>query len=99
MELFESIMWKYISEEKDVLTANIERKDIQPVAEQLAGYSTIYFVSHGSSYNSSMTVTPFFMKNARINVHCITAGNFIACIGKTYIFVIPIVVFDACRKC
>ncbi len=86
MELFESIMWKYISEEKDVLTANIERKDIQPVAEQLTGYSTVYFVSHGSSYNSSMTVAPFFMKNARINVHCITAGNFIASENQVSLF-------------
>lgn len=86
MELFESIMWKYISQEKDVLSANIERKDIQPVAEQLTGYSTVYFVSHGSSYNSSMTVAPFFMKNARINVHCITAGNFIASENQVSLF-------------
>ena len=78
MELYESIMWKYISQEKDVLTANIERKDIKELAEKLCKYKTVYFVSHGSSYNASMTVAPFFMKNARINVHCVTAGNFIA---------------------
>lgn len=78
MELYESVMWKYIRQEKDVLTANISRKDIKEVAVQLCDYDTIYFVSHGSSYNASMTVAPFFMKNARINVHCVTAGNFIA---------------------
>lgn len=78
MELFESIMWKYIRQEKDVLSANIARKDIRELAEKLCEYETIYFVSHGSSYNASMTVAPFFMKNARINVHCVTAGNFIA---------------------
>ncbi len=78
MELYESIMWKYISQEQEILSANIARDDIQPLAEQLTKYRTIYFVSHGSSYNSSMTVAPFFMKNARINVHCVTAGNFIS---------------------
>ena len=78
MELFESVMWKYIRQEKDVLSANIVRKDIRELAEKLCKYETIYFVSHGSSYNASMTVAPFFMKNARINVHCVTAGNFIA---------------------
>ena len=59
MELFESIMWKYIRQEKDVLSANIARKDIRELAEKLCEYETIYFVSHGSSYNASMTVAPF----------------------------------------
>ncbi|MBE6104079.1 MAG: SIS domain-containing protein [Erysipelotrichaceae bacterium] len=78
MELFESIMWKYIGQEYQVLTDNIRRTDIEKLAEKLACFDTIYFVSHGSSYNASMTVMPFFMKNAGVNVHCITAGNFIS---------------------
>ena len=79
MELYESIMWKYISEEKDILQANLERNDIAVLASRLTGYQTVYFVSHGSSYNASMTVAPFFMKYAGINAICVTAGNFISC--------------------
>ncbi|MBQ6560394.1 MAG: SIS domain-containing protein [Erysipelotrichaceae bacterium] len=77
MKLFESVMWNYIDEEQDVLHRNFDREDIYELARQIKGYKTIYCVSHGSSYNASVTVMPFFRRYAHVNVSCITAGNFI----------------------
>ncbi len=78
MKLFESIMWQYIDEEPAVLKQMLNRSDIRELAEKMYSYKQIYFVSHGSSYNSSMTVSPFYARFAHINVHCVTSGNFIS---------------------
>ena len=78
MKLYESIMWQYIAEEPQVLANLLKRQDIKELAEKLCAFKQIYFISHGSSYNSSMTLMPFYARYAKVNVHCITAGNFIA---------------------
>lgn len=71
-----SIMWQYIAEETEVLNRLVARDDIAELAAKFRDVRDIYFVSHGSSYNASVTVMPFYARYARINVHTITAGNF-----------------------
>ena len=78
MELFESVMWKYIREEQEILSSNIERTDIEELAETVKNFNHVVFVSHGSSFNSSETVSFFYNKYAHMNVTCVTSGNFIA---------------------
>ena len=78
MELFESIMWQYIKQEPAILKENIYRPDYDILADGFNDIKEICFIAHGSSYNSAMTVAPFFRKVAGIRVNCITSGNFIS---------------------
>lgn len=72
-----SIMWRYISEEAAVLNSLLLRKDIQEKVDSLEGLETVYFVSHGSSYNAANVVSDFLSKHARVRVYCYTPGNFL----------------------
>lgn len=74
--MFESVMWKYIDEETDVLNKVVNNEEIKTIANKYKDIKNIYFVSHGSSYNAQYTVAPFFSKYAKINCTTLTAGNF-----------------------
>lgn len=73
----ESIMWKYIAQEPDVLGTLLEEGNIgrfaAGVGEKL---EAIYFVAHGSSYNASATVSDFIARNGGVRVYVCTPANF-----------------------
>ena len=77
--MFNSIMWKYIDEEKEALTNVLKQKETQEVAKQLKekGYTSIYFVAHGSSYNASVSLTDFFTRMTGLRAFAYPPENFI----------------------
>lgn len=68
--MFDSIMWKYMKEEKDLLLEllNQDYKELD--------LDTLYVVAHGSSYNAASAVAPFISKYAGIRVYVYTPSSF-----------------------
>ena len=68
--MFESIMWKYMKEEKDLLLEllNQDYKELD--------LDALYIVAHGSSYNAASAVAPFISKYASIRVYVYTPSSF-----------------------
>ena len=73
----ESIMWKYIAEEPDVLKGLLHSEDIVRFAADVGKkLEAIYFVAHGSSYNASVAVSDFTARNGGVRVYVYTPANF-----------------------
>ena len=51
--MFESVMWKYMKEEKDLLLKTFNTK------LEILDMEALYIVAHGSSYNASSANAPF----------------------------------------
>ena len=56
--MFESVMWEYIREEKEVLRNMLKDPSIQLIAQAYKDIECIYIIGHGSSYNAATSVRP-----------------------------------------
>ena len=74
--MFESIMWKYMDEERKLLSDLIEKEEIKNKIRQIDGTRSIYFVAHGSSYNAAMSIAPFITRLTGIRTYVYTPSNF-----------------------
>ena len=71
--LYDSIMWKYIAQEEELLKNTlINREPIYFNKETKA----IYIVAHGSSYNAAVAIKPLISKLCKIDVQVFTPDNF-----------------------
>ena len=72
--LFDSIMWKYISQEEELLKkALLDREHVY----FNKNIKVINIVAHGSSYNAAMSIKPFIYKLCKVDVQVFTPDNFI----------------------
>ena len=77
--MFESVMWKYMKEEKDLLLKTFNTK------LEILDMEALYIVAHGSSYNAASAIAPFLSKWAKIRVYVYTLSAFINnCISIQY---------------
>ena len=53
--MYESIMWKYMGEEKTLLNALITNKTEKEKIHKIDRMKALYCVAHGSSYNAAMS--------------------------------------------
>ncbi len=74
--MFDSIMWKYMGEERKLLSDLIEKEEIKNKIRQIDGTRSIYFVAHGSSYNAAMSIAPFITRLTGIRTYVYTPSNF-----------------------
>ena len=72
-----SIMWKYMSEETEVLTNLLNNKDNLKDIDKLKNVEAIYFVAHGSSYNAAMSISSLLSKLCHIRVYVYNPSSFI----------------------
>ncbi|MGB4588059.1 MAG: SIS domain-containing protein [Clostridiaceae bacterium] len=73
-----SIMWKYIAQEKEVLNRLLVSNEIDRVLSNgVMDIQAVYFVSHGSSFNAATVVSEFMAHNAGVRVYANTPDNFI----------------------
>ena len=51
--MFNSIMWKYIEEETEVLSSIAKNEEMEQIIPQFSEIDALYIVAHGSSYNAA----------------------------------------------
>lgn len=74
--MFESVMWEYIREEKEVLRNMLKDPSIQLIAQAYKDIECIYIIGHGSSYNAATSVRPALERDCRIPVYVVTPSAF-----------------------
>ena len=79
--MFESIMYQYIKEERDVLNRLLASSQFALVKD-LKKYGSIYFVAHGSSYNAAYSIASLFQKYAKVRTYVYHPGDLIANISN-----------------
>ena len=66
--MFNSIMWKYIEEETEVLSSIAKNEEMEQIIPQFSEIDALYIVAHGSSYNAAYCTAPFISKLANVRV-------------------------------
>lgn len=74
--MYESIMWKYMSEEKALLTNLLNNNEVNEKVCALKDAKAIYIVAHGSSYNAANAIAPFLSKITPIRTYVYTPSSF-----------------------
>ncbi|MBQ1482694.1 MAG: SIS domain-containing protein [Erysipelotrichaceae bacterium] len=74
--MFESIMWKYMNEEGELLMKLIKDRKIREQLASLKDMKALYFVAHGSSYNASASIAPFISRLSKVRTYVYTPSNF-----------------------
>ncbi len=72
-----SIIWDYINEENEILNNLLLNNEIRNIIIEIGEIDAIYFVSHGSSYNASLTIGNFITKLTGIRTYSYTPANFL----------------------
>ncbi len=74
--MFESVMWKYIREEPEVLRKLMTSDQVRNAVSLFDSADAFYLVAHGSSYNAAMAIAPMISKLAKIRVYSGTPSYF-----------------------
>lgn len=74
--MFESVMWKYIREEPEVLENFLATNEIRTNISRFASSEALYLVAHGSSYNAAVAIAPLISDCAAIRVYAGTPSYF-----------------------
>ena len=74
--MFESVMWKYIREEPEVLENLLATNEIRTNISRFASVEALYLVAHGSSYNAAVAIAPLISDCAAIRVYAGTPSYF-----------------------
>lgn len=74
--MFESIMWKYMKEEGNLLSNLLQNSNVKTEGNKLEGIEALYLVAHGSSYNASNAIAPFITKLTGIRTYVYTPSGF-----------------------
>lgn len=77
--LYESIIWKYIYQEEELLTYILNNHQQIYFEENI---NRIYIVAHGSSYNAAISTKLIISKLCNIEVQVFTPDNFISIINS-----------------
>lgn len=73
-----SVMWEYISQEKQALNNLLTSDEIDKLIKSFSNeLEAIYFVCHGSSFNGATSVSNFIACKAKLRVYCYTPANFL----------------------
>lgn len=75
--MFNSIMWKYIEEETEVLSSIAKNEEMEQIIPQFSEIDALYIVAHGSSYNAAYCTAPFISKLANVRVYTCMPSEFI----------------------
>ena len=74
-----SIMWHYISQEPEVLRQLLQSSQTDDYADKKGNsIRSIYFISHGSSFNAPVCTLGYFSKMAGVRAYACTPANFCA---------------------
>ncbi len=74
--MYESIMWKYMGEEKTLLNALITNETEKEKIHKIDRMKALYCVAHGSSYNAAMSIAPFITELSGVRTYVYTPSNF-----------------------
>ncbi|MBO7703830.1 MAG: SIS domain-containing protein [Solobacterium sp.] len=74
--MFESVMWNYIREERDILTNLLSENSVREGALRMKEAEVIYIVAHGSSCNAAVSIAPLISRLSGIRVYACTPSNF-----------------------
>ncbi|MBR3006486.1 MAG: SIS domain-containing protein, partial [Erysipelotrichaceae bacterium] len=74
--MYESIMWKYMGEEKTLLNALITNETEKEKIHKIDRMKALYCVAHGSSYNAAMSIAPFMTELSGVRTYVYTPSNF-----------------------
>lgn len=69
--MYQSIMWSYIKEEKELLLKLLDEREVKENIKVFENIQAMYFVAHGSSYNAANAIAPILsgMTGMRIYVY------------------------------
>lgn len=75
--MYDSVMWKYIQEEKDLLSNQLKTDLSFKIAKYLTDIESVYITAHGSSYNAACSTVSFFQEITKIKAYVYTPADFI----------------------
>ena len=74
--MFDSCMWMYMREERNLLIQLLEKHNVKENIELLKDVQAFYFVAHGSSYNACNTMASIISEYAKVRCYVYTPSGF-----------------------
>lgn len=74
--MFESCMWTYMKEEKELLLNLLQNHNVQENIDSLKEIEALYCVAHGSSFNACNAISSIISKYAKVRCYVYTPSNF-----------------------
>ncbi len=75
--MYQSVMWKYMAEERALLSALMECAEIREKAGKFSDMTALYITAHGSSYNAAVSTAPLISELCRVPVSVWTPSGFL----------------------